>query len=86
MRTAEVPMESILTMLSTLSPENKTWLGHRLLNDAEEDDEDELLPEYDDETLLRRAEEGRRQLLNGRFYTNDEVFKMLDEKYEMVAV
>ena len=79
-------MESILTMLSTLSPENKTWLGHRLLNDAEEDDEDELLPEYDDETLLRRAEEGRRQLLNGRFYTNDEVFKMLDEKYEMVAV
>ena len=86
MRTAEVPMESILTMLSTLSPENKTWLGHRLLNDAEEDDEDELLPEYDDETLLRRAEEGRRQLLDGRFYTNDEVFKMLDEKYEMVAV
>lgn len=86
MRTAEVPMESILTMLSTLSPENKTWLGHRLLEDAEEDDEDELLPEYDDETLLRRAEEGRRQLLDGRFYTNDEVFKMLDEKYEMVAV
>ena len=86
MRTAEVPMESILTMLSSLSPENKTWLGHRLLEDAEEDDEDELLPEYDDETLLRRAEEGRRQLLDGRFYTNDEVFKMLDEKYEMVAV
>lgn len=79
-------MESILTMLSSLSPENKTWLGHRLLEDAEEDDEDELLPEYDDETLLRRAEEGRRQLLDGRFYTNDEVFKMLDEKYEMVAV
>lgn len=41
---------------------------------------------YSDEELVRRAEEGRKQIAEGRFYTNEEVFRMLEEKYEMEIV
>jgi hypothetical protein len=41
---------------------------------------------YSYEELVRRAEEGRKQIAEGRFYTNEEVFRMLEEKYEMEIV
>jgi len=41
---------------------------------------------YSDEELVRRAEEGRKQIAESRFYTNEEVFRMLEEKYEMEIV
>lgn len=78
MRTAEVPMESILTMLSTLSPENKTWLGHRLLNDAEEDDEGDfhMLSHLE---IRQRLAQSKQDWLEGRIYTTEEVLEACKE-------
>ena len=39
-----------------------------------------------DEELVRRAEKGRREIAEGKYYTNDEVIRMLHRTYEKVAV
>jgi hypothetical protein len=41
---------------------------------------------YSDEELIKRAEKGRREIAEGRFYTNEEVFRMMERKYEKIAV
>lgn len=41
---------------------------------------------YTDEELVRRAEKGRREIAEGKYYTNDEVIRMLHRTYEKVAV
>ena len=38
MRTAQLSMESIWLMLSSLTPEDKVWLGNKLLKDADTSD------------------------------------------------
>ena len=58
----------------------------QLINLLSDNSDDEYEMPYTDEELVRRAEEGRRQIAEGRFYTNEEVFRMLEEKYEMGAV
>lgn len=41
---------------------------------------------FSDEELIKRAEKGRREIADGRFYTNEEVFRMMERKYEKIAV
>ncbi len=71
-------------LLQILSKEDIFQLINLLEQDNKEYDTYEM--PYTDEELVRRAEEGRRQIEEGRFYTNDEVFKMLEKKYELEAV
>lgn len=35
---------------------------------------------YTDEELVMRAEKGRRQIADGKYYTNEEVFRMLEDR------
>ncbi|MBQ3691255.1 MAG: hypothetical protein II937_15510 [Bacteroidales bacterium] len=55
----------------------------QLINMLSENSDDKFEMPYTDEELVRRAEEGRRQIAEGRFYTNEEVFRILEENRNM---
>lgn len=64
-------------LYGTLSPSNMRWVGEHLIEYAEKK---EALEPYTVEELMERAENGRQQIANGQYKTNDEVFKELLSK------
>lgn len=66
-----------------LSKEEVQWLGETLLNGVS-DDEFEM--PYTKDELIQRAMEGHKQIQSGHYHSDDEVFKILEERYELEAV
>jgi hypothetical protein len=65
-------------LFSTLSRSNMLWLATQLKERAEK--EEELKP-YTIEELHQMVEEGRKQIAEGHYLTNEEVFSDLFEEF-----
>ena len=82
MKETFLTINNVIMMLSVLSREDKIIIAENLLKQAENPDEEDFFMPYSKEELLARAEKGRRQIENGEYYTSDEVFKIVEERYE----
>ena len=61
-----------------LTPSNQKWLGEHLIEHAEQE-EDSMRP-YTKEELLQMAENGRKQIADGYYYTTEEVISACAEE------
>lgn len=70
-------------LIGTLTPSNMNWLGQQLIHFSHGGTE---TTSYTKKELLERAENGRKQIADGDFYTTEEVFNILgqvDKQLEM---
>lgn len=78
---SKATLTSLLEFLyGVLSSEDKRWIAEQLIEQA---NEEELKP-YTIEELHERIAKSERDFAEGRYYTHDEVMKMLDKELELV--
>ena len=78
---SKATLTSLLEFLyGLLSPADKRWVAEQLIEQA---DEEEMKP-YTIEELHERIAKSERDFAEGRYYTHEEVMKMLDEELELV--
>lgn len=78
---SEATLTSLLEYLyGTLTPSDQRWVARHLVEHA---DAEELKP-YTIEELHERIAKSERDFAEGRYYTHEEVMKMLDEELELV--
>ena len=77
---SKATLTSLLEFLyGLLSSEDKRWIAEKLIEQA---DTEELKP-YTIEELHERIAKSERDFAEGRYYTHEEVMKMLDEELEL---
>ena len=64
-------------LIGTLTPSNMNWLGQQLIRFSHRGTE---TTSYTKQELLERAENGRKQISDGEFYTTEEVFSILEQQ------
>lgn len=83
-----ISLDSILTFLHTfsLSADNKKWIAAHLYEEAIEEERNTQKITPLEENLIARAMLGHQQIQEGKCKDSEEVFKMLDEKYELETI
>ena len=83
-----ISLDAILNFLHSfsLTADNKKWIADHLYEEvkAEEKKDSVICPA--EEKIIARAMYGHRQIQEGECRDSEEVFKMLEEKYELEAV
>ena len=81
-------LDSILNFLHTfsLSADNKKWIADHLYEEAKEEMKDISVTTPTEQKFIERAMLGHRQIQEGKCKDSEEVFRMLEERYELEAV
>jgi predicted transcriptional regulator len=80
---SEATLTSLLEYLNgALTPSNRRWLAEHLIEKAEME-EDDALKSYTMGELNVRIDQSERDFAEGKYFTHEEVMKMLDEELEL---
>lgn len=83
---SEATLTSLLEYLyGALTPSNQRWLAAHLVEHADVEEAESLVP-YTIEELHERIAQSKRDFAEGNYYTHDEVMKMLDEELGITPV
>jgi hypothetical protein len=79
-----VSLDTILNFLHSfsLSADNKKWIADHLYEEAKEEMKDISAPIQTEQKFIERAMLGHRQIQEGKCKDSEEVFRMLEERYE----
>lgn len=79
---ATLSLESILQMLQPLSADNKRWLGEKLIEESREEEEEHLTP-YTMEEINAWIDESEADFAAGRYISNEEMNRRMEQFREV---